>query len=317
MAESGTRHASTRICVVGESLIDLVDDASGDPPKAYPGGGPFNIAIGLARLGDDVTLLTQIGADEYGGRLHTQLANNGVTVVDCAAVSHPTSLAAAKLDAEGHASYTFDLAWDVAPLSLPEGTQVLHIGSLGASLEPGGSQVVELVERTASAGGVLISYDPNARPVLTPDPFAAGDRFWHLAGLSTVVKFSDEDLAFLSDGMDFETAVDKILEGGETAVVIMTRGRHGVLAKTSAGVVESRAADVTVADTVGAGDSFTAAFLHALSPHGAVAVDDAKALASDSSKVAELLSYASKAAGITVSRVGADPPTADEVEAAG
>jgi fructokinase len=68
---------------------------------------------------------------------------------------------------------------------------------------------------------------------------------------------------------------------------------------------------------VGAGDSFTAAFLHALSPHGAVAVDDAKALASDSSKVAELLSYASKAAGITVSRVGADPPTADEVEAAG
>jgi fructokinase len=146
---------------------------------------------------------------------------------------------------------------------------------------------------------------------------AAGERFWKVARLSTVVKFSDEDLVFLSDGMDFEAAADKILEAGATAFVIMTRGGHGVVAKTSAGVVESPAVDVAVADTVGAGDSFTAAFLHALSARGALAADTAQALARDNSTVTDLLAYASKAAGITVSRVGADPPTADEMDSAG
>jgi fructokinase len=314
MADGG--QAPAPFCVVGESLIDLVDAGSGEEPKAYPGGGPFNIAIGLARLGDQVTLLTQIGDDDYGAQLRALLDENDVTVVECGAGSHPTSVAAAKLDSEGHATYEFDLAWDVEPLSLPTSTQLLHVGSLGASLEPGGTRAVELLQRAAADGRVLISYDPNARPILTPDPVAAGDRFWILAGLSTVVKFSDEDLAFLSDGMEFDTAADRILESGNTALVIMTRGRYGAIAKSASGVVEVPAAEVEVADTVGAGDSFTAAFLHALVVRGAVAVGDAKAVVSDRSTVGELLAYATTAAGITVSRVGANPPTAEDMEAA-
>jgi fructokinase len=302
-----------RVCVVGESLIDLVDDGSGRPPVAFPGGSPFNIAIGLARLGDSATLLTHIGADPYGDMLRGQLRTNGVRWRECGAGVHGTSIASARLDPRGHATYEFDLAWDVGPLSVPDDASALHVGSLGTLVDPGAEQVIDLIERAAAERSVLISFDPNARPALTPDRSIATDRFWRLAGLSTVVKLSDEDLAFLT-GSDFEPVAARILGQG-CAVVITTRGGNGVVAMTRAGSVSTPAIDVEVADTVGAGDSFTAAFLHALAVNAALSPNGATALADSPDKVTELLSYAARAAAITVSRVGANPPTADEVDA--
>jgi fructokinase len=304
-----------RVCVVGESLVDLVDDGSGRPAVAFPGGGPFNIAIGLARLGDRPTLVTHIGSDAYGDMLRGQLRTNGVGWEERGAGGHGTSVATAHLDQRGHATYEFDLVWDVAGLSVPNDASALHVGSLGTLVDPGAAEVIDLVERTSRDGTVLISFDPNARPALTPDRSIATDRFWRLAALSTVVKLSDEDLAFLT-GSDFEPVADRILAEG-CAIVIMTRGDDGIVAKTRAGAVSVSAIDVTVADTVGAGDSFTAAFLHALASIAALSPADAAAVAGRPDDVKELVSYASKAAAITVSRVGANPPTADEVEAFG
>jgi fructokinase len=302
-----------RICVVGESLIDLVDDGSGGPPIAFPGGGPFNIAIGVARLGECATLMTHIGSDAYGDMLRGQLRTNGVDWVECGTEAHGTSVATARLDREGHATYDFDLVWDVSSLSVPDGVSAVHVGSLGTLVDPGAERVIDLVEDVSAGVQALISFDPNARPALTPDRSVAADRFWHLAGLSTIVKLSDEDLAFLT-GAEFESVADRILADG-CAVVTMTRGGQGVVAKTRTGVVSVPSADVTVADTVGAGDSFTAAFLHALAVNAALSPNGATALAESPDKVRELLSYAARAAAITVSRVGANPPTADEVAA--
>jgi fructokinase len=300
-----------RICVVGESLIELVDDGSGGPPVAFPGGGPFNIAIGLARLGEDATLMTHIGSDAYGDMLRGHLRTNGVRWVESGTGDHGTSVAAARLDRDGHATYDFDLAWDVHSLSVPDDGTALHVGSLGTLVDPGAERVIDLVEVASAGGQALISFDPNARPALTSDRSVATHRFWHLAGLSTIVKLSDEDLAFLT-GSEFEPVADRILAGG-CAIVTMTRGGQGVVAKTRTGVVSVPGVDVTVADTVGAGDSFTSAFLHALAARGALSPANAAAVAERPDQVKELLSYAAKAASITVSRVGANPPTADEV----
>jgi fructokinase len=302
-----------RICVVGESLVDLVDDGSGEPPIAFPGGGPFNIAIGLARLGERATLMTHIGSDAYGDMLRGQLRTNGVDWMECGTADHGTSVAAARLDRDGHATYDFDLAWEVSPLSMPDDVRALHVGSLGTLVDPGAQRVTDLVEVAAADGRALISFDPNARPALTPDRSVATDRFWHLAGLSTVVKLSDEDLAFLT-GSDFEPVADRILADG-CAVVTMTRGGQGVVARTRAGVVSVPSIDVTVADTVGAGDSFTAAFLHALAARDALSPAGVASIAERPDRLEPLLAYAAKAAAITVSRVGANPPTAEEVDA--
>jgi fructokinase len=302
-----------RICVVGESLIDLVDDGSEGPPIAFPGGGPFNIAIGLTRLGEHATLVTHIGSDAYGDMLRGQLRTNGVDWVECGTGAHGTSVATARLDREGHATYDFDLVWDVTSLSVPDDVSAVHVGSLGTLVDPGAERVIDLVDVVSAGGQALISFDPNARPALTADRSVATDRFWHLAGLSTIVKLSDEDLAFLT-GSEFEPVADRILAAG-CAVVTMTRGGQGVVAKTRAGVVSVTAPDVTVADTVGAGDSFTAAFLHALAARDALSPAGAAVVAERPDQVQGLLEYAAKAAAVTVSRVGANPPTADEVAA--
>ncbi len=302
------------ICVVGESLIDLVDDGSGRPPVANPGGSPLNIAVGLGRLGQRPVLLTHIGHDAYGELLRTRLAANGVQWRECGDPNQPTSLATARLDADRHATYEFEVAWDVAPLDLPDDACALHVGSLGATLEPGAERVAALVRATAPCSDVLISYDPNARPALTTDRSVAAHRFWDLATRSHVVKLSDEDLAFLTGGVDFEVAADRMLAGGTAAIVVMTRGSQGATARTMAGTVTVPAIPTAVADTVGAGDSFTAALLHGLAESNVLSPLGTSQLASDLGAVESLLTYASKAAAVTVGRVGADPPTAEEVE---
>ena len=168
------------VTVVGEALVDVVH-RPGQPVSRSPGGSPANVALGLARLGTTATLLTSIGADNDGRLVRDHLSREGVWVVDVGRPGARTSTATATVDRYGVASYRFDLSWDVGALMLPTGTAVLHVGSLGATLPPGDAHVLELVRATAQDERVLISFDPNVRPSVTPDRVVQMTRVlrWH------------------------------------------------------------------------------------------------------------------------------------------
>lgn len=301
------------LTVIGEALVDVVS-REGEEPRAHVGGSPMNVAVGLARLGHDVQFLGRYGRDEYGRQVADHLTGNGVRLpFDADAL--PTSVAQATLDETGAASYDFQLDWslDVSPERIDEllrDTDALHAGSIGAMLEPGATVVGQALER--ARGHALISYDPNCRPSIIPDSSDARARAEKIVALSHVIKASDEDLLWLYPHRSIEDSARAWLKAGARLVVV-TRGVMGPWAisrGTGRDGVEVPAARVTVADTVGAGDSFMAALLSGLADRNILGPAAASALDElDSAQLTELLRHAAAAAGVTVSRSGADLPT--------
>ena len=301
------------LTVIGEALVDVVS-REGEEPRAHVGGSPMNVAVGLARLGHDVQFLGRYGRDEYGRQVADHLTGNGVRLpFDADAL--PTSVAQATLDETGAASYDFQLDWSlhVSPERPDEplrDTDALHAGSIGAMLEPGATVVGQALER--ARGHALISYDPNCRPSIIPDSSDARARAEKIVALSHVIKASDEDLLWLYPHRSIEDSARAWLKAGARLVVV-TRGVMGpwaVSRGTGRDGVEVPAARVTVADTVGAGDSFMAALLSGLADRNILGPTAASALDElDSAQLTELLRHAAAAAGVTVSRSGADLPT--------
>ena len=301
------------LTVIGEALVDVVS-REGEEPRAHVGGSPMNVAVGLARLGHDVQFLGRYGRDEYGRQVADHLTGNGVRLpFDADAL--PTSVAQATLDETGAASYDFQLDWslDVSPERIDEllrDTDALHAGSIGAMLEPGATVVGQALER--ARGHALISYDPNCRPSIIPDSSDARARAEKIVALSHVIKASDEDLLWLYPHRSIEDSARAWLKAGARLVVV-TRGVMGpwaVSRGTGRDGVEVPAARVTVADTVGAGDSFMAALLSGLADRNILGPTAASALDElDSAQLTELLRHAAAAAGVAVSRSGADLPT--------
>lgn len=303
--------------MIGEALVDVVSK-QGQEPRAHAGGSPMNVAVGLARLGHRVRFLGRYGEDRYGSQVQSHLRDNGV-LLPFGADSRPTSVAEAVIGADGAATYDFQLDWS---LDLPDDeldellrdSGLLHVGSIGAMLEPGATKVLRAVEQAHRTA--LVSYDPNCRPSIIPDSSAARARAERLVALSDVVKASDEDLLWLYPHRSIEDSAAAWLEAGAELVVV-TRGALGPWARTrSTGPrgVEVPAARTTVVDTVGAGDSFMAALLAWLTDHGCSGARARERLSGlDVEQVRALLRYAAAAAGVTVSRAGADLPRADEV----
>jgi fructokinase len=168
-----------RVLVVGEALVDIVRQVDGTSAE-HPGGSPANVALGLGRLGHRVDLLTRLGRDERGGTITRLLRASDVHVTDSSYTDAPTSTATATIDPAGVASYEFDIDWTLpaATASLAgaaggdvDDVAVLHTGSIGAFLQPGGDTVLALVRDAADR--VTVTYDPNARPRLMGDPEAA------------------------------------------------------------------------------------------------------------------------------------------------
>src|SRR4051794_23608641 len=156
--------------VVGEALVDLVGQRGGRTLVAHPGGSPANVALGLARLGDPVTLMTRLGRDAFGELVSAHLRASGVRVDSGPDIGAKTSLAVASL-AAGVATYDFRIEWDVGEVApLPVETRCVHTGSLATALAPGAAQVTDLLERERERGRVTISYDPNVRPGLLGQP---------------------------------------------------------------------------------------------------------------------------------------------------
>jgi fructokinase len=301
--------------VVGEALVDLVGQRGGRTLAVHPGGSPANVALGLARLGNPVTLKTRVGRDAFGVMIREHLEASGVVVDAGPDDAVLTTLAIATL-AAGIASHDFRIQWDVPSLvPLPVETRCLHTGSLGTVLPPGAANVVDLMEREHARGRVTVSYDPNVRPALMGEPGRARPAVERLVALSDVVKVSDEDLRWLyPDRRDEEVAGAWL--GFGPALVVVTRGGAGVYAVSRNVELHRPAIPIDLVDTVGAGDSFTSGLLDGLRRADLIGAARHEALAAiDEATLEDVVDEAAQIAGITCSRPGADPPTRAQLDA--
>jgi fructokinase len=280
--------------VVGESLVDVVVDRTGTATER-PGGSAANVAVALARLGRPVQLATAYADDARGRMLAEHLAASGVGYAGDPLVLERTSSAVATIGSDGAASYVFDLDWRLGPVDLPTPPAYVHVCSLGAVIEPGADEVLALLERCSEA---TITYDINARPSITGVGAEVVARVEAVVRHADVVKASDEDLAALYPDLDLQDAAQHLLALGPRAVAV-TRGAdaptwHDAEATRWAFTLPTR-----VVDTIGAGDTFAAAIIDGLW----------SGLDPDAT-----LAHAARAAAITVSRPGADPPTRADLE---
>ncbi|WP_424641456.1 carbohydrate kinase family protein [Embleya sp. AB8] len=300
------------ITVIGEALVDLVR-VEGGVPVAHPGGSPANVAVGLGRLGRPVRLITRHGRDAYGELLAAHLAASGVEVAPGSVHAGRTSVASARLDAAGAASYVFDIAWDPpASVRVPARSRCVHTGSIAATLAPGAEVVRRVLAAEHARERAVVSYDPNCRPSLMGDPGGARARIESLVDLADLVKVSDEDLEWLYPGRDFAAVADEWLARGP-GLVVVTRGAEGAYGVCRAGSAHVPAHPVRVVDTVGAGDAYTAGLLDALARRDRLDPGGVRGL--DRATLAGLLGDAGVVSAITCSRAGANPPTAGEVRA--
>lgn len=288
-------------------------------PRAHVGGSPLNVAVGLSRLDRPVWFAGRLGRDEYGDMIAAHLSTNGVHSL-LEADAAPTSVATARLDPTGAASYEFQLDWTLpAADALVEQLRAsaegrlahVHAGSIATMLAPGDASVMGLLE--AVSADTTISYDPNVRPTIVPDRAFARARAEESVRLSDVVHASDEDVAWLYPDRPLLESLKAWQQAGP-ALVVMTRGAEDIVAVTADHVVERPIIPVDVADTVGAGDSFTAALLAALDDRDLLGAENRERLhAVDRADIESVLIYASRASAITASRLGADPPTRAEL----
>ncbi len=297
------------VLVVGESLVDIVGREDGST-VTFPGGSAANVAVALARLGRDTGFVTSFAEDDHGRLIAEHLSASGVRLAADPHVVPRTSSARATLQADGSARYTFDIDWRIGSVELAEPPLSLHACSLGAVLTPGCEDVRALMARVR--GTSTTSYDINIRPTVTGVGPAIAQKVEETVRLSDLVKASDEDLEALYPGESEATACERLLALGPAAVVV-TRGADGAawyvekLAVTAPGVA------VTVADTIGAGDTFGAAMIDELGTLGVLGRGAAAIRAMTRGQVEQVLGFAARAAAVTVSRPGADPPYRSEL----
>jgi fructokinase len=300
------------IVVCGEALIDLVPAGVPGTWRAAYGGGPANTAVALARLGTPAALACRLSVDNFGRQLRSYLQAAGVDLRLAVSASEPTTLAVVALDERGSADYQFyvngtaDWQWSALelPAVLPPGTRGLHVGSLASVLPPGAAVLRQWV--SAHRDDAMVTYDVNVRAALLPEREAYRREISGWLDAAHVVKASDDDLDWLYPGQDRLDVARRWLDEHDLALVLVTAGADGAIAVTPGqDPVHVAGIAVDVVDTVGAGDTFTAAFLHHvdLQPGGF-----------DRDALTAALRFAVAAAALACTRKGAQPPTLDEVE---
>jgi fructokinase len=297
------------IIVVGEALIDVVLDHDGDTTET-PGGSPLNVAVGLSRLEVPATLVSQVGHDERGGLVVQHVTSSGAEIIAVPTSTGRTSVATARLDDSGAASYDFDLEWSLPRQELPP-CRALHVGSLGTVLEPGRESVLDLVEQ-AVAREIFVSYDANLRETFVDDRDRTRRQVQELAARCTLVKLSDEDALLIDPAADPDDVARMLLQGERTQIVLLTRGAGGATAFTAQGETSAGPRPVEMVDTVGAGDAFMAGTLAQLSDLDAFG-QPGPGVPVGGDDVARLLRGAMEVAAVTCERRGANPPRRPEL----
>jgi fructokinase len=296
--------------------MDMIHNGDGTQ-RAAPGGGPFNTARALARLGVPTAFLGRLSEDVFGRELAGLLVSDGASLKLASVGPESTTIAIADVNSEGLAEYQFivdgtsapNLTPDMLPDQLGPEVSALHVGTLGLVLEPMASTVAGLVSREHA--GRLVMLDPNIRIGLAPD--SEYRRRLHSAiSQSTIVKASEADLAWLYPGLEHEQVADQILSDG-VSMVVVTLGAQGAFGAHRDARVRVVAPHVEVVDTIGAGDAFGAALLAWLHDHSAIRPD----LHLERAELKAALEYACLAGAITCARAGSDPPWKWEMQAWG
>jgi fructokinase len=306
------------VTVIGEALVALVPDEATGEHRAVPGGSPFNVAVGLARLGNRTSLLARFADDDHGRLLRDAAAAEGIDLSGAPRAAERASVAIASVDAEAQATYEFDIEgtadwqWTAAELRrLDPATEVLHFGSLASWTLPGSARIAELVDERRAGGGVLISYDPNIRPAVIGARGRAVELVEQSVLQAHVVKASREDIEWLYPDLALDDAAAGWSRLGADLVVV-TDGADGASAfRRTSPPLRRPARRVEVVDTIGAGDAFTAGLLTGLVRRGLHREWRPERISDDT--VAEIVDEAVLVAAITCERAGADPPRLEEL----
>ncbi len=304
------------ILCCGEALMDMLPRPlleGGEGFRPVSGGAIFNTAIALGRLGAKTGFLAGVSEDIFGQKILADLQESRVNTDYVSRVSQPSTLAFVQL-VDGQAQYSFmdensalrSLSEAMLP-SLPDNVKALHFGGVSLIAEPCGSAYEALMHREAEHR--VISFDPNIRPGFITDHDSHRARIQRMLALSDIVKVSDEDLAWITPNIPYETAIQGILSQG-AAIVLLTKGAEGVIAYTEDFEVHVQAQKVTVVDTIGAGDTFNAGFLYALETMGCL---DKNLRYFSAETFHDAIEFGHKVAAITVSRAGANPPWIHEL----
>ena len=300
---------SDQVWVVGEVLIDLIPDES--KHVAVVGGGPANTAKALSNLGVKTHFIDGFSTDKYGQMAKAELLAANV-LLDYAQYSNkPTCTAKVTLSSSGSASYEFVIqdtaTFDFSDHWLPDPQSIkpslIHIGTLATVIQPGASVLFKWVQSVASAAPIV--FDPNIRPAVLGDRNEYAKKVEEWVAISSAVKVSDEDLNWLYSGKSIDEIVNQWLEVG-VELVLVTLGEQGITAYRKNEHISVDAVKVVVADTVGAGDTVGAVLVEAIVNNGLDKLTG--------EVLKNMLNRAAKAAAITVSRIGANPPSKEEID---
>jgi len=299
MTVNASPSASVDVLVIGEAIMDIVDD--GSAWTEHPGGSPANVAVGVGRRGLDVAFRTDIGRDPRGSRIVRHLERSGVHVLSESFSDRPTSTATARIAPDGSASYVFDVRWNLTPAPLPLRATLVHTGSIAAFLEPGRRSLIEHLD---AAQPQIVTVDPNIRPALLGSHAETRADFEELAERADIVKMSDEDAAWLYPELTPNEIGSHVVRLGPR-LAVLTLGSEGAVLTTPELQRVEPSVPTTVVDTIGAGDTYMSSL-----------IVDILGLADrplDEATLTMLGRRAAQAASITVSRPGADLPWTHEI----
>ena len=305
------------IAVGGENLIDYVNREG--VATGYPGGSPYNVAMALGRLEANIAYISPISTDHWGDMLAETLVGSRVTLTG-GRRPEPTTMARVTI-AEGIPTYSFEregtaeraITIESLTSALPAGAQAIQTGSLTLTDGPD-AEAWESFCATCFDNGILVSLDPNVRVSVISDIAAYRARIMRMCTKTHLLKLSDEDLEALFPGLDQEAAITALRETASAHVVVLTRGGDGTSTFIGDDRIDIPAEKLPqLADTVGAGDTFSAALLAGLAENGALSPSGLTKLPHDG--LCSLLQRASIAAALNCTRAGCNPPTLAELEA--
>jgi fructokinase len=297
-----------QVWVAGEVLIDLIPN--GNTSKPIVGGGPANTAKALARVGVDTQFIDGISTDDYGLMIGNELLTSGIKLDYVKYSDKPTCLAKVSLDKKGSASYefviestaTFDFSQHWLPNPVELKPSLLYTGTLATIIEPGASELFTWAQSVAKSAPIV--FDPNIRAAVVSDHKIYLSQVERWVAISSAVKVSQEDLNWLYPSLEIDQVVNNWLTLGALLVVV-TFGDQGLAAYRLGEKIKVDAIKVEVVDTVGAGDTVGAILVEAIIKDGLASLSGGR--------LEMMLKRAAKAAAITVSRSGANPPTDKEI----
>jgi fructokinase len=308
-----------RIALTGEALIDFTASEAGTLAfLGHEGGSPLNTAVACARLGQPTGFLTQLSSDLFGERLMGFLERNGVDTSLILRSNAPSTLAFVERTPQTnrYAFYTrgsADATWAPEPLpQLPADCRFLHFGSISLLQDPAATRITDLV--AANRARCVIVFDPNVRPSLIADMAAYRSRVTSWFAMADLVKLSDEDAELLAPGQPVDALAADCLKAGARAVIVTRGGDGATLWRTGHAPLTVAAPRITVVDTIGAGDTFTAGLSVSLLAHGVEQPAQLGALSDEAWR--EVMAFAATAAALNCTREGADPPTLAAVHVA-